>query len=280
MNAEWVRQVERFTGRKVAGARALAGGSVGRVFLVELSNGGKIVAKLGPGLGPEGWMLRYLAAQTHLPVPHVIHDDDDLLLMDYIAGHDPLDERAQYHAAHLLADLHGRTWHDFGMERDTVIAGLPQANPPTARWLDFFRDHRLLVMAGQALAVGHLPAVMMEGIERLASRLENWIIEPARPALVHGDCWGGNILVKDGRIVGFIDPALYYGHPEMDLAFSTLFGTFGAAFFDRYRELAVIEPGFFEERKDLYLLYPLLVHVRLFGGPYVAGVARVLDRFR
>nr|WP_283091885.1 fructosamine kinase family protein [Magnetospirillum sulfuroxidans] len=257
----------------------MPGGGVGRVFLVELTNGGKLVAKLGPGLGAEGWMLRHLAAQTHLPVPHVVHDDDDLLLMEYVAGHDALDESAQHHAAHLLVALHGQTWHSFGLERDTVIGGLPQANPPTARWLDFFRDHRLLAMAGQALAVGHLPAVMMDGVERLAARLGNWIDEPARPALVHGDCWGGNILVKGGKIAAFIDPALYYGHAEMDLAFSTLFGTFGDAFFNRYQELSPLAPGFFEERKDLYLLYPLLVHVRLFGGSYVAGVERVLDRF-
>lgn len=279
MTPEILRQVERLTGRKVTEARALAGGSVGRVYLVEFANGGRVVAKLGPGLGPEGWMLRHLAAITRLPVPHVVHDDDSLLLMDYVAAGDPLDRRAQVHAAQLLADLHGHTWHSFGLDRDTVIGGLPQPNPPTPRWLDFFRDARLLAMARQALEAGRLPAVTMDGIERLAGRLERWIEEPFRPALVHGDCWGGNILVKDGRVAAFIDPALYYGHAEMDLAFSTMFGTFDQTFFAAYGELAPIAPGFFEARRELYLLYPLLVHVRLFGGAYLGGVERVLDRF-
>lgn len=271
-------KVELFTGRKVASVHALGGGCVGRVFLVTFTNGGKVVAKMGPGLAAEGWMLRRLAAETRLPVPHLVHDDAELLLMDYVPGGDPLDGPAQEHAAHLLAELHGQTWHSFGMERDTVIGGLLQPNPPTARWLDFYRDQRLLFMARQALDAGQLPPALMGAVERLAERLERWLSEPVRPALVHGDCWGGNILVRRGRVAAFIDPALYYGHAEMDLAFSTLFGTFGPAFFARYHELAPLEPGF-EERKELYLLYPLLVHVRLFGATYVAGVSRILDRF-
>ncbi len=279
MTPDFLPKVERLTGRKVTGMRPLSGGSVSRVTLVEFSNGGKVVAKQGSGLAVEGWMLRRLAAETRLPVPHVIHDDDDLLIMDYVAGGDSLDSAAQHHAARLLADLHSHTWHSFGLDRDTVIGGLPQANPPHARWLDFFRDHRLLGMARQALDAGRLSTVMMDGIERLAGRLDRWIVEPERPALVHGDCWTGNILVKNGRVAAFIDPALYYGHAEMDLAFSTMFGTFGDAFFAAYDEITPLAPDFFEVRCPLYQLYPLLVHVRLFGGPYVAGVEQVLDRF-
>lgn len=279
MTPDLLPKVESFTGRKVTGLRPLSGGSAGRVYLVEFSNGGKVVAKLGPGLGAEGWMLRRLAAETRLPVPHVVHDDDDLLLMDYVPGGDPLDDGAQVHAARLLASLHAHTWHSFGLDRDTVVGGLVQSNTPTPHWLDFFRDQRLLAMARQALDAGRLPAVTMDGIERLAGRLDRWIGEPERPALVHGDCWSGNILVKNSRVAAFIDPAIYYGHAEMDLAFSTMFGTFGDAFFAAYGEITPIAPDFFETRRELYQLYPLLVHVRLFGGPYVAGVEQVLDRF-
>lgn len=279
MTPETLRQVERFTGRKVVASRRLSGGGVGQVHLLDLSNGGKVVAKLGPGLGVEGWMLRRLAAETRLPVPHVIHDDDSLLLMDYVVAGDPLDDAAQAHAGRLLADLHGHTWHSFGLDRDTPVGGLVQPNPPSPRWLDFFRDQRLLAMARQALDAGRLPAVAMAGIERLAGRLDRWIDEPAHPALVHGDFWGGNILVRQGRVAAIIDPALYYGHAEMDLAFSTLFGSVGDSFFAAYGEVRPIDPGFFQARRQLYQLYPLLVHVRLFGGAYVGGVEQVLDRF-
>jgi fructosamine-3-kinase len=90
--------------------------------------------------------------------------------------------------------------------------------------------------------------------------------------------WGGNVLVRDGRIAGFVDPAIYFADPEIELAFSTLFSTFGEPFFRRYSEIRPLRPGFFEVRRDLYNLWPLLVHVRLFGGAYVASVERTLDK--
>jgi fructosamine-3-kinase len=82
-----------------------------------------------------------------------------------------------------------------------------------------------------------------------------------------------------GRIAGFIDPAIYHADPEIELAFSTVFGTFGEPFFRRYAELRPIRPGFFEVRRDLYNLYPLLVHARLFGGGYRSQVSRIVSRF-
>jgi fructosamine-3-kinase len=109
--------------------------------------------------------------------------------------------------------------------------------------------------------------------------LPRWLDDGSPPSLVHGDMWTGNVLCKGGRIAAFIDPAVYYADAEIELAFSTLFGTFGEAFFDRYREHRPLQPGFFEARRDLYNLYPLLVHVRLFGGSYVGSVERTLRQF-
>jgi len=120
---------------------------------------------------------------------------------------------------------------------------------------------------------------MLTRIEKLAGKLERWLDEPEQPSLIHGDCWGGNILCRDGKVAAFVDPALYYADAEIELAFGTLFGTFGDSFFHRYRERRPLRPGFFEARRDLYNLYPLLVHVRLFGGGYLDGVERILDRF-
>ena len=224
-------------------------------------------------------MLRRLAADLPLPVPAVRHADDDLLLMDHVEAGDPFDDRAQEHAAELLAELHKMSWHAYGLERATVIGGLFQPNPPTTRWLDFFRDHRLLFMAEEAHNAGRLPVAAMGGVERLAVRLEHWIDEPAVPSLIHGDCWGGNVLCRQGRVAAFIDPAIYYADPEIELAFGTLFADFGPAFFRRYNEIRPLHPGFFEARRDLYNLYPLLVHVRLFGGAYVDQVGHLLRRF-
>jgi fructosamine-3-kinase len=113
----------------------------------------------------------------------------------------------------------------------------------------------------------------------LCGKLHLWIAPDQAPALIHGDLWGGNILARQARIVGLIDPALYFADPEIELAFMTLFGSVGKNFFARYAERGSLRAGFFEERRDLYNLYPLLVHVRLFGGAYVQQVENVLTRY-
>lgn len=265
--------VARLTGRAVVRGRRLTGGCVGEVFRLDLADGGAVVAKLGAGLEPEGWMLRHLRGK--LPVPAVIHAGDDLLVMEWIeAGGSPA--AAQEHMADLLAALHALDGpRRFGLERDTVIGGLPQPNPWEDRWLDFFRDHRLLFMAHRA----NLPAATRNRIETLAARLDRWFDEPERPSLIHGDCWDGNVLCRGSRVAAFLDPALYWADAEIELAFGTLFGTFGPAFFRRYQQHRPIRAGFFEARRDILNLYPLLVHVRLFGGSYLGQAEDVLRRF-
>ena len=178
----------------------LTGGCVGEVYRVLLADGGSMVAKLGPpggALAVEGWMLDYLAAHTALPVPEVLHASDSLLLMSHIESGDAITPAAEIHAAELLAALHTVTAPAFGLERDTVIGGLHQPNPPSSSWVPFFRDHRLLHMAREALDAGRLPPRVMTRLERLAGRLDRWLDEPDRPSLIHGDMWGGNVLVRD-----------------------------------------------------------------------------------
>lgn len=224
-------------------------------------------------------MLRYLAAKSPLPVPEVIHSAPDMLVMTLLPGRSSFDARSEAHAAALLADLHAITAPAYGLETDTLIGGLHQPNPWTENWIEFFRQQRLLFMARTAYHAGQLPARTLGRIETLAGKLERWLEQPPAPALIHGDIWSGNVLARQGRITGFLDPAIYYADPEMELAFITLFHTFGDTFFHRYDELRRIRPGFWETRRDLYNLYPLLVHVRLFGGGYVGSVQRILAQF-
>ncbi len=225
-------------------------------------------------------MLRSLRELSALPVPEVRHAEARLLIMSLVPGATGnLGAQAQAQGAELIADLHGVSAKTYGFDWDTVIGGLAQSNTPCRSWCDFFRDQRLLAMAETAFESGALPGPLRSRIEKLAGRLDDWIEEPAAPALIHGDLWDGNVLSAGGRITGFIDPAIYYADPEMELAFATLFKTFGQSFFDRYREIRGLSPGFFEARRDLYNLYPLLVHVHLFGGTYVASVERIVRRF-
>ncbi len=261
----------------------LSGGSVGEVYRVDLPNGARCVAKMDASasaiLDREGWMLRYLADHSALPVPEVIHSAPQLLIMSWLPGRSSFDANSEAHAAELLADLHALSAPAYGLEADTLIGGLHQPNPWRESWIDFFREQRLLFMAHTAYDAGRLPARTLARIEKLAGKLERWLEEPPAPALIHGDVWSGNVLAQDGRITGFLAPAIYYADPEMELAFITLFHTFGEAFFRRYDELHGIRPGFWQTRRHLYNLYPLLVHVRLFGGGYIRSVQHILTQF-
>lgn len=272
--------LERALGARVTAAAAMGGGCIAPVARVSLDDGRAVAVKYGPGVALEAWMLRWLAASTIAPVPAVIHASDDLLVLELLEGDGGgLTAKAEEELGAIVAALHAIRGDAFGFERDTVIGGLPQPNPRAVRWRDFFRDHRLRYMAGEAGAAGRLSAHVRHRIDTLAVRLDRWIENDAAPSLIHGDLWGGNILSDGDRITGLIDPAIYYADPEIELAFMTLFGSVGERFFRSYGERRPIRPGFFEARRELYNLYPLLVHVRLFGGSYVAQVERTLDRF-
>jgi len=265
-------------GRAIS-ARRFAEGNAAELWLIDLADGRRVVAKHGAGLALEGAMLSHLAAHSKLPVPELFHADDHLLVMSWIEQDGSLTASSQEHAAELIANLHGVGAESYGFPFDTQIGPLHQPNPQSTDWIAFFRDHRLMHMAKLAMEEHRIDSGLMAGIERLAERLPDLIGEPALPSLIHGDLWTGNILANRGRIAGFIDPAVYHADPEIELAFSTLFGTFGEPFFRRYAELRPIRPGLFEVRRDLYNLYPLLVHVRLFGGNYRSQVARIVTRF-
>jgi fructosamine-3-kinase len=281
---DYFGRISAAAGAPVRRMHALAGGCVGAVYRAELTDGNQVAVKIAdPETGRlqvEGAMLDDLARLSRLPVPRSLYATPELLVMSWVDNDGgAIGHAAEEHAAELLADLHGLTADRFGYGRDTLIGGLHQPNGWIDSWRDFFRERRLLYMAREAHQAGRLPAAALARVETLAGRLDRWISDDAPPSLIHGDMWSGNVLIKDGRINGFVDPAIYYADAEIEFAFATLFGTFGDRFFRRYGELRPLRPGFFEERRELYNLYPLLVHVRLFGGSYVGSVERTLARY-
>ena len=260
----------------------LTGGKISQVARIDFADGGSVVVKTGEeshDLSIEAYMLEILRERSALPTPGVIHAAPDLLLLEYIAGADEFNRASMRHLGRLLARCHQARGSAYGLERDTLIGPLHQPNPPTQSWIEFFRENRLLYMTGLARGSGELPPELEARLLAFAEVLDKYLIEPEYPALIHGDIWRTNIILRGDRVAGIIDPALYYAHYEMELAYMMLFDGFGEDVFAAYREIKAIDKEFVEVRQHIYNLYPLLVHLIIFGDKYIKPLDMSLARF-
>ncbi|GAA4827150.1 fructosamine kinase family protein [Algivirga pacifica] len=176
-----------------------------------------------------------------------------------------------------LAELHLHAQSTFGLEVNNYIGALPQSNRQHSTWLDFFMEERLFRQFQLAVKKGFLAESTLLKVSGLSKVLEG-VFPDENPALLHGDLWSGNCMPTNGQKACLYDPAVYYGHREMELAFTKLFGGFSERFYEAYGEVFPIASGF-EGRVAIYNLYPLMVHVNLFGMGYYREVEETLNRF-
>lgn len=245
----------------------LGGESVSEVLIVR-RDGHVSVAKKSPFVATETAMLRALT-QAGAPVPAVEAEYENVLLLAHVENDGVFSARAWTDLGHRLRALHGHVSSAYGWPVDYAIGTVAFDNRETSDWPRFWGEQRLVATAAV------LDRPWRERVDRLARRLPDLL--PASPpaALLHGDLWTGNILVRDGAVVGFIDPACYHGDAEVDLAMLELFSSPPEAFREAYGPL---EPGW-RERLPLYQLFPALVHIRLWGAGYHAMADRLLSAF-
>jgi fructosamine-3-kinase len=272
----------------VGDARAVGGGSINHAARVEGPNGAFFVkysddAPAGIFAAEARGLEALAAAGSELIVPRVLAICDDpepgapaWLALEWL---EPAPRAAGFgeRLGRGLAAVH-RSSGAWGWEVDNFIGSLPQENAPAASWADFWWARRLEPQLRLTRAAGRLPAREREW-ERLSEALPR-LLAPAEddgPSLLHGDLWSGNV-VATARGPALVDPAAYRGHREVDLAMTELFGGFGAAFYAAYEEAWPLRPGYRTERRAVYQLFYLLVHVNLFGGGYVAQTAEILRR--
>jgi protein-ribulosamine 3-kinase len=176
-----------------------------------------------------------------------------------------------------LAHLHQITKQSYGYHLNNHIGRLPQQNDWKSNWIDFFVECRLEVQLSMAVDSHLIDSSTASNLRSIYSKFEKLI--PTEPAsLLHGDLWSGNFMVGPDGNAAIFDPAVYYGNREIEIAFTHLFGGFDSRFYESYMQTYPLEADF-DERIDIYNLYPLLVHVNLFGSSYLSGITRTIRRF-
>jgi len=263
-------------GASIRSVRALSGGDINEAYAVTLDDERACFVKTNrrapPGMfAAEARGLAWLAEARALRIPSVIAVDDRWLILELVRPGTPTPSFDE-DLGRGLAAIHRVGAPGFGLDHDNFIGRLPQSNRPAASWSDFYRDERLEPQVRLAADAGLMPPSLRRAFTRLFAVLPERVGPAEPPARLHGDLWGGNVMCDDRGGPCLIDPAAYAGHREVDLAMMRLFGGFRDRTFAAYTESYPLAEGH-AERVPLYQIYPLLVHVNLFGGSYVESVA-------
>jgi fructosamine-3-kinase len=177
-----------------------------------------------------------------------------------------------------LALLHKNTSESgHGLDYTNFIGAAPQINTWNQNGIAFFIEHRLRNQLARAIYDRKIDAELEAKFETLFEKLPS-LLPNEKSALIHGDLWSGNAMTNPQGLITLVDPACYYGFREAELAFTTMFGGFDESFYEAYHANFPIEKGF-HERIPLYNLYPLLVHVNLFGEGYLPAVKKIVDSY-
>ncbi|WWR16713.1 fructosamine kinase family protein [Lachnospiraceae bacterium JLR.KK008] len=279
--------------RKIVRFVPVSGGDINEAYRLELHDGSLVFMKTNRKenlsfFTTEAAGLRVIAATGAIAAARVLGCGTDegnggyaFLLLEYIAGRDRAADYWETFGRELAAMHRAPTAElvpggRYGFAEDNYIGASRQINTACDNWTAFFRDCRLEPQLRSAAAYFERADLRRSG--RLLDQLENILDEPRQPSLLHGDLWSGNVMTGADGNVWLIDPAAYVGHAETDLAMTELFGRFPRRFYDAYREVMPLQPGY-ADRLDLYHLYHLLNHLNLFGRAYLSPVQQILKRY-
>ena len=287
----WQNAVEQLLSEKtgtpvnILNQRSVSGGSINNAYRLE-TNAGLFFVKVNSAsrypqmFEKEARGLQLLSQADEIPVPEVVGHSESgnnaFLVLKYI---DSERESPDFWEdfGQRLARLHQHHDTHFGLDHDNYIGSLYQSNRKHKTWTEFFIQERLEPLAKMAYNDHLLESKDIKSLEHFEKSIAQ--IFPAEPpALIHGDLWSGNFMINEEGKAVIIDPAVYYGHREMDLGMSQLFGGFHSRFYEAYHQAYPLEPGW-QQRMDFCNLYPLLVHVNLFGSGYTGSFRSILRSF-
>lgn len=280
-------------GAVITRTERIFGGDINEAYGLTLNDGHHIFMKTNiredvSFFTAEAAGLDAIARTGTIGTPHILGCGTDagrmgnsFLLLEFMDGKKRVSDYWET-LGHQLAEMHRAKTADYvhggkyGFVHDNYIGAGDQINTPHDSFVTFFRDCRLEPQFRRAIR--YFDAADFKKITRLMDHMEDFLAEPEYPSLLHGDLWAGNIITgNDGR-AWLIDPAVYVGHAEADIAMTELFGGFPAAFYNAYRESGILQPEY-KQRRSLYNLYHLLNHLNLFGGSYLSSVKQVLEKY-
>jgi protein-ribulosamine 3-kinase len=225
--------------------------------------------------------LELIKKQSVITVPEVVDcfetDQEQILILEWINE----GERTEIFwrkFGEQLAAMHHIKGGYFGLDDNNYMGSVEQLNNPMTSWTLFFINMRLQPLVQKCNSHGLLSSIHLKQFEHLYKQLPALFQEEERPSLVHGDLWSGNFLCNDLSEPVLIDPAVYFGHRSADLAMTTLFGGFRSSFYEAYRYYYPL-PSNYEDQWKICNLYPLLIHLLLFGKSYLSQIDGTLKRF-
>jgi len=286
MDAKTRLAIESLLDTRISNIRSVHGGDINAAHRVTLESGHDIFAKTNPGAPTdmferEAQGLEWLRVGHGLSVAKVIGHSTQagapFLLLEWIQSK-PRNKTFSESLGQGLAYLHNNHAPHFGLDHTNYIGTLTQTNRPRATWSKFYGEERLLPQIEAASQNAKLSHACTRALEGILARLDDILAPQEKPSRLHGDLWSGNVHVNEQGDPVLIDPAVYGGHREMDLAMMKLFGGFDARTFEAYHATCPLEPDW-ENRIELHQLYPLLVHVNLFGGHYAHSVEHIAKKY-
>lgn len=267
---------------EIISSKTQSGGDINNASIIKLSDGESLFLKWNSSapdhmFETESKGLKILSdANTDLVIPEVVEVGKNFLLLSLLIPGSG-NSGSAYGFGTELAKLHQHSFETFGLNHDNFIGKLPQRNHQRQNWADFFVSERIEPQIKVGIQTGKFESDLIPIVDVLHKTVQD-LFPNEQPALLHGDLWSGNYMFTKSGAASIYDPAVYYGHREMDIAMTRLFGGFSSDFYEGYNSEYALADGF-EDRIEVCNLYPVLVHSNLFGGGYVRRANEILRQY-